>query len=233
LRSAEETASEITGAGALLGTVGYMSPEQVQGLPADHRSDVFALGCVLYELVSGRRAFKGSSAIETLHAILKEDSPELSTTTTPPALAGILRRCVEKSADERFQSARDVAFALEAASGDSADSSTGQAAFRDRSFQGRVASIALATAGVAAALAFFAGRRSGERPAPVFERVTHRQGRVGEARFGPDGQTIYYSAEWDANPLSSFPPARAARNGARSTCPKPASWPCPRPARWH
>jgi len=110
------TVSEITGAGSLLGTTGYMSPEQVRGLPADHRSDIFAFGAVLYEMLSGRRAFRGESAVETMSAILKEEPPELSSLGrgVPPSLDVVVRHCLEKQPEDRFQSARDVAFALEA-----------------------------------------------------------------------------------------------------------------------
>ncbi|HET7292485.1 MAG TPA: serine/threonine-protein kinase, partial [Vicinamibacteria bacterium] len=205
--SADATVSEITDAGAVVGTVGYMSPEQVQGLPVDHRSDVFALGCVLYELISGRRAFMGTSAVETLHAILKDDPPEISQTAPlPPALERILRRCLEKNPDERFQSARDFAFALEAVSGSSRQSSPGQIASAPSDRAARRVGLGLGASIVASALvvALLAGRRSAERPAPVFERLTHRQGRVGEARFGRDGETIYYSAEWGARPSQVF-----------------------------
>ena len=98
-----------------MGTVGYMAPEQVRGLPADHRSDIFAFGVVLYEMLSGRRAFRRETTIDTMTAILKEDLPELSA-NTPPALARIVERCLEKDPASRFQSTRDLAFALEALS---------------------------------------------------------------------------------------------------------------------
>jgi serine/threonine protein kinase len=113
------TTAAQTVAGAILGTVGYMSPEQARGAPADHRSDIFSLGAILYEMISGRRAFRGDSAVETMNAILKEDPPLLSETgrACPQTLERIVRRCLEKDPEERFQSARDVAFALEALSG--------------------------------------------------------------------------------------------------------------------
>ena len=101
--------------GVILGTTGYMSPEQVRGQRVDHRSDIFAFGAVLYEMLSGRRAFKGETAVETLNAILKEDPSDLCTVTgeIDLALERIVRHCLEKSPDERFQSARDLTFALE------------------------------------------------------------------------------------------------------------------------
>jgi eukaryotic-like serine/threonine-protein kinase len=100
--------------GVVMGTVGYMSPEQVRGEPADHRSDIFAFGTVLHEMLTGARPFRGASAIETMNAILKEEPPEASRSRAEvtPALDRIVRRCLEKSPSERFQSARDLAFAL-------------------------------------------------------------------------------------------------------------------------
>lgn len=105
--------------GVILGTVGYMSPEQVRGKAADQRSDIFSFGAVLYEMLSGQRAFQGDSPIETMNAILRDDPPDLSPAIRdlPPALDRIVRRCLEKNSEERFQVARDVAFVLEAFSG--------------------------------------------------------------------------------------------------------------------
>lgn len=113
------TVAEATEPGTVLGTTGYMAPEQVRGLPADARSDVFAFGAVLYELLTGRRAFQAESAIETMSAILTEDpgpSPGV-----PSGLDRIVRRCLEKQPEERFQNVRDVGFAIEAVSGLSAE----------------------------------------------------------------------------------------------------------------
>ena len=111
-------APTITAAGTVLGTVGYMAPEQVRGQTLDHRADLFALGATLYEMCAGRRAFKGETAADTLAAVLSSDPPELSLSgqTVPPALERIIRRCLEKERTERFQSARDLSFALDALS---------------------------------------------------------------------------------------------------------------------
>src|SRR6266481_136242 len=100
--------------GLVMGTVGYMSPEQVRGKAADQRSDIFAFGAILYEMVSGKRAFHGETSVETMSAILKQDPPELAETnrSVPPALERIVRHCLEKNPDERFQSASDIAFNL-------------------------------------------------------------------------------------------------------------------------
>jgi serine/threonine protein kinase len=113
-----ETQRKITDPGTVMGTVGYMSPEQVRGQEADHRSDIFSFGVILYEMLSGRRTFSGDSAIEVMNAILKEEPPELSETNVKisPALDRIVRRCLEKKPERRFHSAHDLGFALEALS---------------------------------------------------------------------------------------------------------------------
>jgi len=122
-KSGDDSTRLETERGALLGTVGYMSPEQANGKPADARSDIFSFGCVLFEMLSGQRAFKGDSRIETLHAILKEHPPDLATmrSDVPTALDRMVRRCLEKAPAGRFQSARDLVFALETLSGVSGD----------------------------------------------------------------------------------------------------------------
>ncbi|MCA1850370.1 MAG: serine/threonine-protein kinase, partial [Acidobacteria bacterium] len=108
-----------TDPGAVMGTVGYMSPEQLRGRPVDARTDIFSFGAVLYEMLSGRRAFQRDSAADTISAILREDPPELSETdrNINPALERVVRRCLEKNREERFHSASDLAFALDALSG--------------------------------------------------------------------------------------------------------------------
>jgi serine/threonine protein kinase/Tol biopolymer transport system component len=120
-RGSAATALRVTNPGTVLGTIGYMAPEQIRGRQVDARADVFALGAVLFEVASGRRAFDRDSSADTLAAILKEDPPDLSSSgvVVPPALDRIIRRCLEKNPDERFQSARDLAFAIEAVEGSS------------------------------------------------------------------------------------------------------------------
>ena len=103
----------------VLGTAGYMSPEQVKGQPADHRSDVFAFGCVLYEMLAGRRAFGGDSTMDAMSAILREAPLPVSSTAArpiPPALLRIVERCLEKAPPARFQSTTDLTFALKSLS---------------------------------------------------------------------------------------------------------------------
>src|SRR5438105_196943 len=113
-----------TDPGTVMGTMGYMSPEQLKGHPADHRSDIFSFGAILYEMLSGRRAFRGDSIAETMSAILREDPPDLSETnkTVSPALERLVRHCLEKNPEERFHSARDLAFAIESLSGTATNS---------------------------------------------------------------------------------------------------------------
>jgi serine/threonine protein kinase/Tol biopolymer transport system component len=108
--------------GLVIGTVGYMSPEQLRGKPADHRSDIFSFGAILYEMLSGKRAFRGESSAETMSAILREDPRELSETqkTINPALERVVQHCLEKNPEERFHSASDLAFAIQALSGSAA-----------------------------------------------------------------------------------------------------------------
>src|SRR6202012_5977494 len=107
-----------TDPGMVMGTAGYMSPEQVRGATVDHRTDIFALGAILYEMLTGRRAFQRSTSAETRTAILNEDPPSISqiVQTTAPGLQRVVHRCLEKNPEQRFHSASDLAFALEALS---------------------------------------------------------------------------------------------------------------------
>jgi eukaryotic-like serine/threonine-protein kinase len=107
-----------TDPGIVMGTVGYMSPEQLRGRPADHRSDIFSFGAILYEMLSGKQAFRRDSTADTMSAILREDPPDLSTTnnSVSPAFERVVNHCLEKNPEERFHSARDLAFAIEAVS---------------------------------------------------------------------------------------------------------------------
>jgi eukaryotic-like serine/threonine-protein kinase len=189
--------------GMVLGTVGYMSPEQVRGQAVDHRSDVFSLGAILYEMLSGRRAFRRDSSVETMNAILKEEPPDLASALgATPGLDRIVRHCLEKRPEDRFQSTRDLAFDLQALPELSTAPTT---AHRGRPPR---AGFRLAAGGLAALLllaAFFIGRGSSPPPStPSYRRVTFRAGTVLSARFAPDGQTIVYAAAWEGRPLELF-----------------------------
>src|SRR5438552_17991833 len=203
------TATAGTEPGVVLGTHGYMAPEQVRGKPADARSDIFSFGAILYEMLSGGRAFRRESGVETMGAILKEDPPELSESgrNIPPGLERIVRHCLEKNPEERFQSARDLAFHLEALSTQSGVNVALPAPDKGRALP-RFAGAGLALAAmILGAASFFAGRRVGagaKAPAPVFQRLTFRNGRVMNARFAPDGQTVLYGASWEGKPVEIF-----------------------------
>lgn len=198
-----------TGVGAVLGTVGYMSPEQVRGEAADQRSDIFSLGCVLFEMLVGRRAFQKPTAAETMTAILQEDPVEGPDIDLPPALERTVRHCLEKSPAERFQSARDLAFDLEAAVDNSGRSTIRRAtprALRRRSLGvGLGVAVALA-AGVLAGWYLGAQRNRAGRAVtePRFTRLTFEQGTVWTARFTPDGETVVYAAAWNGEPIRLF-----------------------------
>jgi eukaryotic-like serine/threonine-protein kinase len=197
-----EASTVPTEAGIVLGTVGYMSPEQARGLPTDTRSDIFSFGAVLYEMVANRRAFQGTSPAETLAAILKEDPPELWRPERPVSLGleRIVRRCLEKDPDHRFRSAYDLAFALEALSGTAPSLPAGAAAPLARR-RSRLAALAVLAILALTGAAFLAGRRTAEHTLPLFQRLTFRRGAVIHARYAPDGQTVVYAASWDGDPM--------------------------------
>ncbi|MGH9676350.1 MAG: protein kinase domain-containing protein, partial [Candidatus Acidiferrum sp.] len=207
-RSQAMTADAVTDPGTVLGTMGYMSPEQVRGQVADARSDIFSFGAILYEMLSGKRAFHGATAADTLSSILKDDPPELTETNRniSPALERIVRHCLEKNPAQRFHSARDVAFDLESMSG----SSSTVAMKATQAAQRRYMRTALLLAGLAAVVAgtFYAGRmmgvKSGHSAPPDIHQLTFRNGTVHSARFAPDGQTAVYSAAWEGKAEEIF-----------------------------
>jgi eukaryotic-like serine/threonine-protein kinase len=195
-----------TSPGTLLGTMGYMSPEQVRGLPADHRSDLFSFGAVLFEMLTGRRAFKGTTPADTLSAILREDPTEALGTgaNLAPGLVRVVHRCLEKAPEDRFQTARDLAFALEGATTEGRPTTSAAIALPKamRKPAGWLATTALLAV---AAAAFWFGRNSTpSREPPSFRRLTFRVGRADSARFAPDGETIVYGAEWGTSPSELF-----------------------------
>jgi len=215
------TVQVATETGLVMGTAGYMSPEQVRGKTADHRSDIFSFGAILYEMISGKRAFHGESSADTMSAILKEEVPELSETArnVPPGLDRIVRHCVEKHPAQRFQSAGDLAFDLEALTELSASAKSGaQAAIQQVESAGsrRVAALASGVIVIAAlmlGLGWWIGRGSGSTLPPDYQQITFRTGSIGNARFTPDGG-IVYSASWDGGENQLYM-ARTDDNGSR------------------
>jgi eukaryotic-like serine/threonine-protein kinase len=214
--------------GQVLGTVGYMSPEQVRGKAADHRSDIFAFGSILYEMLSGKRAFHGETPADTMSAILKEEPEELSETArnVPLPLERIVRHCLEKNPAQRFQSAGDVAFNLEALADGSASSRTSaQAAvlaaadsgaspkIKDMSLGGWKLAAAAVVAIAMAGAGWWLGRGSVHPSLAEYQQITFRTGSMGNARFTPDG-SIIYSAAWDGGESQLYM-ARTDEKGSR------------------
>jgi Tol biopolymer transport system component len=187
--------------GRIPGTPGYMSPEQLRGGVVDHRSDIFNLGAILFEMVTGERPFRGNSATEVVNAILTADAVEVSEIAGrfDAGLGRLLRRCLEKNPNERIQSALDLAFDLEALL-------LPNERVQAPRWKRRSIGIALA-AGVLCFVAFFAGRKLEKlqpHPTPTFRRLTYRTGVITGARFASEGQSIIYSAAWDGKPVEVF-----------------------------
>src|SRR5580692_5989364 len=194
------TMTHATEAGVVLGTAGYMSPEQVRGAAVDARSDIFSFGAILYEMVSGKRAFHRDTAADTMSAILKEDPADLSETNrnVSPALERIVQHCLEKNPESRFHSASDIAFDLEHLSG---ISSTSARALPAAGAPARGKLTAVLAGGLVLALAMLGvgwrlGRGNGAGPLAEYKQITFRTGSIGNARFTPDGSVVY-SASWD------------------------------------
>ncbi len=189
---AAPTQTKGTDPGMVMGTVGYMAPEQVRGKPADHRADIFAFGAILYEVLSGKRAFQRSTSAETMTAILNDDPPAISqiVQTTPPGLQRVVHHCLEKNPEQRFHSASDLAFALEALS----DSGASTIAATTQGSRSRWVWAAAAGAAVALAALLIAWWRT--PPAvPVVESVTQLTD-DGESKHGPlvsDGTRMYFN----------------------------------------
>ena len=197
-----ETVSALTEAGAVMGTVGYMSPEQVRGEPVDHRSDIFSFGTIVYEMLSGKNPFRKLTTPETMTAILKEEPPSLPEPDLVHGLPSVVGRCLEKKRESRFQSSEDLVFAvadLGARRAISGGGTTPVPARRSTSWIALAAVLVLAAAG-----AYILGMRAGVPPVPSFRRLTFRRGHVASARFAPDGQTVLYGATWDGNPVQVF-----------------------------
>ncbi len=215
------TVSISTEPGKVMGTVGYMSPEQVRGEAADHRTDIFSFGTILYEMLAGHRAFQRDTMAETMTAILKEEPAELMAlgTKIAPSVVRVVDHCLEKLAELRFQSAKDLAFALEALSGTSTPSS-GATHMPSALVTGvgvkkyllpMIGVVLILAAGIAS---YQAGKRLGQKSPPAFTRLSFRRGHISSARFAPDGQTVVYSGASDGAPLeilSTTPPSPESR----------------------
>ena len=204
--SSQATLDSVTGRGVLLGTLGYMSPEQCRGADIDARSDIFSFGAVLYEMISGKRAFRGDTTADAIGSILKEEPPDLSAAgrDVPPVLERIVHHCLEKDPAARFQSASDIAFALETLSSiSSASSGSGAGATAAMSTPviaaraSRKSWLVPALAGVIAVLvvALLVIRVKTAPPElPTYRQLTFGREFIYSARFDPDQRMIVYSS---------------------------------------
>ena len=213
-----------TQAGVVMGTVGYMSPEQVRGKPADARSDIFSFGAVLYEMLAGRRAFRGDSAADLMSAILKEEPPEISATNREisPALDRIIHHCMEKDPQQRFQSVGDIAFqlgemsGLRTSSGMPAMAASGPAqAITPAMKPWMLAAIGALALAVIVATTWFVARATAHLAPPKFVQLSFQQGFVDSARFLPDGQSIISASQWGSDSSLSLYTGRLDSQGLR------------------
>jgi eukaryotic-like serine/threonine-protein kinase len=209
-RRQELTVTEETREGALIGTAGYMSPEQASGQAVDFRSDQFSFGSVLYEMLTGKRAFQRATRAETLAAIIREEPEPIAglAPRTPAPLVWIVERCLCKVAEERYASTRDLARDLQSVRDhfSQIESGADAVALSAGPRRTRVWLSAGLAAGVAAlvASAYFVGFAARDRASPSYQRLTFREGTVWSARFAPDSRTIVYGAAWDAGPIRIY-----------------------------
>jgi eukaryotic-like serine/threonine-protein kinase len=187
----------MTHTGAVVGTPRYMSPEQVRGEAVDARTDLFSFGAVLYEMLAGRRAFPGDSAVDAGHAIL-HDEPSPLPPEVPLPVAQLVRHCLEKDPEKRFQSARDLAFNLDVLHGPTGSMPAGRVQ-RNRWRRWWWLVVPVAAAGLLGAV-LYAGLFVRQERLPSIRQLTFRRGSVTSARFAPDGRTVYFSASWNGEP---------------------------------
>jgi serine/threonine protein kinase/Tol biopolymer transport system component len=194
--SAGPTLDSVTGRGILLGTLGYMSPEQLRGAGSDARSDLFSFGVVLYEMLSGQRAFRGETTADTISAVLREEPPDLTARgrNVPPILERIVRHCLEKDPGARFQSARDVAFDLEALSTISSALPAAPVRAEKARKTWRFPAL-LSAAAVPLLVGLLIGRLSTPALAPPqYHQLTFAREAVASARLAPDQRTVIYGS---------------------------------------
>jgi serine/threonine protein kinase/dipeptidyl aminopeptidase/acylaminoacyl peptidase len=200
-----ESMTTVTKHGAMVGTVAYMSPEQLRGKPVDHRSDIFSFGTILYEMLAGVRAFRGETEVDTITAVLREEPPSanLEDAAIPPGYQDVVKHCLEKDPENRFQSAKDLAFALQTLSGSSADRIASPSKTKSREVGVLPWAVVAVLAAATALLAITQLVHTSSAP-PAYRRLTFEAGTVYSARFAPDGQSIIYSAAWNDKPVQLF-----------------------------
>ena len=213
----------LTDPGKVLGTIGYMAPEQVRGAPLDERSDLFGVGVVLYEMLAGQPPGARLDRADALAAVLRDD-PAPMAASVPTALQRIVMRCLEKAPGERYQSALDLAFSLEAFGGSGGSgvmNAASEAAPAPR--RGISPLVAAGLTALALTASWVAERWWNPRlapPAPTFSRVTFRRGTVFRGRFSGGGHSVVYDAAWEGAPLDVFETALGSRDArARGLAP--------------
>jgi eukaryotic-like serine/threonine-protein kinase len=200
-----ESLTTVTKHGTMIGTVAYMSPEQLRGKPVDSRSDIFSFGAILYEIMSGSRAFRGETEVDTMTAVLREEPPaaQLDNASIPAGYQDIIRHCLEKDPENRFQSAKDLVFALQTLSG----SAPVRVVPSPRPVKSKISALPWALAAVLAMATALLGMAQLLHPAvksPEYQRLTFEAGTVYAARFAPNGQSIVFSAAWNGKPVQLF-----------------------------
>ncbi len=200
-----ESMTTVTKHGAMIGTVAYMSPEQLRGKTVDHRSDIFSFGAILYEMMSGCRAFRGETEVDTMTAVLREEpaSTNLEEAAIPPGYRDIVKHCLEKDPENRFQSAKDLAFALQTLSASSSPRVAPSRKTTARTARAAPWTLVAVLAAAAVLLVVTQLLHTSARP-PAYRRLTFEAGTVYSARFAPDGQSIVYSAAWNDMPVQLF-----------------------------
>jgi len=200
-----------TKAGTILGTLAYMSPEQLRNRPVDERSDIFSFGAILYEMLTGKRAFEADTTADLISAVLTQDPLERrqGLTPLPQGLESIVHHCLEKDPGDRFQSASDLLFNLETMAGALATVATTSIVPPPETAQSRnQAYLRWAFFGLALAAAIgggiLLGKKLFSKPLPAYHQLTFRRGRVWAARFTSDGNSVVYTSSWNGNPPEIF-----------------------------
>ena len=197
-----------TESGIVVGTVGYMSPEQASGAALDFRSDQFSLGTILYEIVTGRRAFVRANAVDTLSAILHDEPEPVASlrAEAPLPLRWLIERCLAKEPDERYASTRDLARDLAVLRDHLAESGPTEGLTVRSGKRRALPLLAAILAGSALLIigSLLVGRRLDRRPPPSYRQLTFRQGTIRAARFSPDGNTVVYGASWAGQPIEVY-----------------------------
>jgi eukaryotic-like serine/threonine-protein kinase len=193
----------VTKSGSVVGTIAYMSPEQLRAKAVDHRSDIFSMGAILYEMLTGQRAFRGETEVDTMTAVLREEPPDdhFDEARVPLSCREVIRHCLEKEPENRFQSARDLAFSLSTLT-----AAAGERAVRLRTPRSRTRILPWAVAGVflLALLLVLGNQLSHKTVVPSYQRLTFEQGTIYSARFAPDFRAIIYAAAWNGKPIAVF-----------------------------